>query len=123
MGHMIQPQSKSTIDILEAGLKPIIEIIDEGLHITKETELYWIKRLAFEGHFLENRDGLVVYQNKDYIFKIPDNLLNTIEMGESERLKCAISIVLDELPESSSVPIVIRIRTILEWAIRNNFDK
>lgn len=68
LGHIIKPQSKSTIDLITAGLNPIIECIEEGEQVSKETEMYWIKRLSFEGHFLENRDGLIVYQNKDYLF-------------------------------------------------------
>ena len=115
--HLINPISKSTIDLIAAGLKPIIEVIEEGDNVTTETEKYWIKRLDFEGHFLENRDGLIVYQNRDYIFTIPDNLLNSIDMTDNERLALSIKIVLDELPLSSNIPIVIRIKTILEWAL------
>lgn len=117
MGHMMSPQSKTTKDLIDIGVTPIIELIEEGENVTKETEMYWIKKLSFEGHYLENRDGLIVYQNRDYIFEIPEQLLNSIEMSENDRLKSAISIVLDELPLSSNVPIIIRIKTILEWAI------
>lgn len=117
IGHMVLPKSKTTKDLIDIGLVPIIELIEEGENVTKETEMYWIKKLSFEGHYLENRDGLIVYQNKDYIFQIPEQLLNFIEMGETDRPKSAISIVLDELPLASSVPIIIRIKTILEWAI------
>jgi len=119
LGHMMVSIHKTTIELISNNLCPKIEIIEDGDLVTKETEMYWIKRLASEGVYLENRVGVVNYQNRDGIFEIPEVLLNSLSISSEQKYKSAIEVVLDELPISSSVPIVIRIRTILEWAIKN----
>jgi len=117
IGHLVHQNQKTTKDLVSNGLKPKIECIEEGETVTKETEMYWIQRFKNEGIYLENRDGVINYQNRDWITEMPVELLNTIEMPDSERYKAAIELVLSEMPLSVSVPILIRIKTILEWAV------
>lgn len=116
MGHLVQPTA-TTKYLIECGHKPLMEVIESGDYVTKETETHWIKLLHLKGYSLDNKDGIVVYQNRDYIFNIPGDLLNSIEMSKEERLLNAIELTLEELPLSSNVPIILRIKTILEWAI------
>ena len=117
IGHLSISKHKTTIDLVANNLCPLIEVIEEGSHVTKDCEMYWIKRLSAEGSYLENIDGLVNYQNKDGIFDIPESLLNSLAITTEQRYLVAIETVLNELPLSSSVPIIIRIKTILEWAL------
>ncbi len=118
LGHIATSTHKTTLELVSQGLSPEIQSIEEGEHVTKDTEMYWIKRLAQEKVYLENRDGIINYQDKGYIFKIPEKLLNSIEMPIEDRYKCAIGIVLDELPMNPTVPIIQRIKVILEWALQ-----
>jgi len=117
IGHLYVSIHKTTIDLVTNNLCPIIEAIEDSESVTKETEMYWIKRLSGEGVYLENKDGLVNYQNRDGLFVIPEALLNSLPISLKQRYHGAIEAVLDELPLSSSVPIIIRIKTILEWAL------
>jgi hypothetical protein len=119
IGHLVNQNQKTTKDLVSSGLKPKIECIEEGEGVSMENEMYWIQRLTNEGVYLENRDGVINYQNRDWIFDMPTELLNTIEMPDYERYKAAIDLVLSEMPRSVSVPILIRIKTILEWATKN----
>lgn len=115
--HLSQQSQKTTQDLVAKGLCPIIEAIETGDNVTKETEIYWIQRIANQGIYLENRDGLINYQNRDYIYTFPAELLNTMGLSDTERYKAAIDLVLSEMPRSISVPIMIRIKAILEWAV------
>jgi len=119
IGHLYEQKQKTTQDLVAKGVTPIIEPIETNDTVSKETEMYWIQRLTNQGVYLENRDGLVNYQNRDYIYNFPAELLNTMELSEAERYKAAIDLVLSEMPRSVSVPIMIRIKAILEWAVEN----
>lgn len=122
-GHLYEQKQKTTKDLIAKGLKPIIECIEEGDEITKDLETYWIQRLTNQGVYLENRDKVINYQNKDYLYELPTELLNTVNLTEAERYKAAINLVLEEMPLSVSVPILIRIKAILEWAVAKDISK
>lgn len=98
-------------------LIPIVQAIETGDHITKQHEKEWIKKLSLEGYALDNIDGLKNYQNRDAIFTLPNELLNTIPLSIEDKYKTAINIALGELPEISNVPVVLRLKFILEWAL------
>lgn len=121
LGHITTKKSKTTKDLVDNGLLPIIKEIESGDGVTKETETYWIQRLTNQGVYLENRDKVVNYQNRDYLFEIPSQLADNLNLSNEERYLAAINLVLDEMPLSVSVPILIRIKTILEWAISKNY--
>lgn len=120
IGHLYEQKQKTTQDLVAKGITPIIESIEISDTVSKETEMYWIQRLTNQGIYLENRDGLVNYQNRDYIYNFPAELLNTMGLSEAERYKAAIDLVLSEMPRSVSVPVMIRIKAILEWAVEPN---
>lgn len=115
--HIVAQTQKTTRDLIEAGLMPIIEVIEEGINVTRDTETYWIQRYSAQGYYLENKDKVIKYQNRDYLYTLPTKLLNSIEFTECERYKAAIDLVLDEMPRYVSVPILMRIEALLNWAI------
>lgn len=117
IGHLYSKKQKTTNDLIIKGLLPKIELIEEGEGVTKDTETYWIERFTNEGVYLENRDKVIRYQNRDYLYELPSQLIDTMQISELERYKTAIDLVLGEMPLSVSVPILIRIKAILEWAI------
>ena len=116
-GHLSKQLQPTTRQLVEQGLQPIIEVIEDGADVDKITEMYHIKRLLSEGYKLENRDGVVNYQNRETLLNIPKALRDSLQLTENERLKIALKEVMNELPLSSSTPIVIRIKTIIEWAL------
>jgi len=116
IGHLYQP-TNTTKKLMSIGLIPDIQAIESGEDITKQNEKEWIRKLSLEGYVLDNIDGLKNYQNRDAIFTLPNDLLNTIPLSIEDKYKTAISIALKELPETSSVPIVLRLKFILEWAL------
>ncbi len=118
IGHLYQPTA-TTKKLMDIEIIPIIEIIETGDNITKANEKDWIKKLSLEGYNLDNIDGLKNYQNRDSLFTLPADLLNSIELSNEDKYKAAIKIALDELPETTSVPLVLRLKFILEWAINH----
>lgn len=118
LGHCNIPVHRSTIELLNIDLLPVIEVIDEGEHVTKATEMYWIKKLS-QSHALENIDGLVNYQERKNFFDLPKEIQNEINLSIEDRYRIAIELLLKEIPLSSSVPIMIRIKNLLDWASGN----
>jgi len=111
LGHMTHSKKLPTTELLlNSGLTPIIEIIEEGKNVTMETENYWIKKLKSEGYTLENtangRKPLLLEPRNPQAKYIGD-----------DKLKIALQQILDELPLSSSIPIVQRIKKIAEKAL------
>ena len=117
VGHLRAPKCETTKMLVNIGVSPIIEIVESGESVTTQTELYWIKKLNSEGIQLENKDGLINYQSRELIGNIPKGLLNNIDLTIEEKQRQALELILSELPLSSSTPIVLRIKTIIEWAL------
>lgn len=115
LGHCNIPIHMSTIALLSIDLLPVIEVIEDGDHVTKVTEMYWIKKLS-QQHVLENVDGLVNYQERKIFFDLPPEVQNEIQLRVEDRHRIAIELLLKEMPLSSSVPIMMRIKNILDWA-------
>ena len=115
MQHLASPKQKTTIELLNVDILPVIEIIVEGETVDKSTELYWIQKVA-KYYKLENTDGLVNYQNRKHLFELSENVINGIEMSEEDRRKIALELLIAEMPRHPSVPIMIRIANILKWA-------
>lgn len=116
LGHCNLPVHRSTIELLKIDLLPVIEVIAEGEHVTKETEMFWIKELAII-HPLENVDGLINYQERKNFFDLPLEVQSGIKLSKEDRHRIAIELLLKEMPLSSSVPIMIRIKNLLDWAV------
>ena len=115
LGHLAKPNTETTRMLVNIGLSPIINIIESGEIVSKETELYWIKKLNEEAVLLENKDGLINYQKRTG--NISDNLLNSIELTSEEKMRSSLEMIIKELPLSSSIPIVQRIKKLAEWAL------
>lgn len=128
VGYTIQAPSKRLLAHISSGtqittqylvsnnLAPIIEIIEEGEDVTKETETYYIKHYYSKGHKLENIDQVFNYQAKAAQIETPlsmkDKTLTRLEL-----MRTALHEILKELPLSSSIPIVKRIKNICETAL------
>lgn len=111
--HLQSDPQQTTKKLLKAKLQPIMEVIEEGENVTKHTETFWIKRLHSEGIELENISDIV---NLEYLHR-PSKAILSNSLTENERLRIALMEILDQLPLSSSVGIVIRIKHICETAL------
>ncbi len=111
--HINGPGHETSKVLKKAKIKPIVEILETGEHVTIDTELLWIKKLYQEGHKLENSSGIIT---AEYLKrKTKASLAN--KLPEPQRLRIALQEILDELPFSATIPIVIRVRHIAETAL------
>jgi len=111
--HLRTPITNRTKILLGVKINPIIKTVEEGIHVNKQTELFWIKKLHSEGVILENQSGIV---DLEYLKRETKSDFSK-HLPENERLRIALIEILNELPHESSVPIVVRIKHIAENAL------
>jgi len=117
IGHLASLVHETTKSLAEQGLSPIIEIIEEGVNVNKVTELYWIQKYSADGHKLENRDGLINYQSRNNAGFSDEELLKLYDLEPAEQYLFALNKIKAELPLSSNIPIVLRIKNIIETVV------
>lgn len=117
IGHLASLVHETTKNLASEGLSPVIEIIEEGVNVNKITELYWIQKYHSDGHKLENRDGLVNYQSRNNAGFLDEELLKLYDLEPVERYLFALNKIKSELPLSSNIPIILRIKNIIETTI------
>lgn len=117
MAHIAQQKLKNIIELAAVDKIPVLNTLEQGDHVTTKTEKEWIVKLHGEGAKLENLEGLLSYEERGYILNAPKELLDKADCDKEDKLKACLELILKELPLSSSIPIVLRIKNICEWGL------
>lgn len=117
LGHIIQTLHPTTKMLVDNSLVPIINILEEGESVTQATETYYINKYINDGFELENKSRPSLDQplNFDSLTILLSNIKT--QTGEVGVLKTALEMIRKELPLSSCIPIMQRIKNIVENAI------
>ena len=117
--HIQTKQVETTKFILNAGLLPIIEKIEEGDNISKAIEMQYIKQYLTDGHKLDNRDGVINYQKSDLEGISPKMAYDLSLLPKEDQYKAALNLILSELPLNATYPICVRIKDIIDTILLN----
>lgn len=116
--HIAKNHLPTTKYLISKGYKPTIQVLERGEYITLADEKKWIQKLHNKGVILENRDGLINYQDRSNLEFDNDEIYYLSTLSVEKRYETVIKRVLLELPLSSSIPIVIRIKNFCESALK-----
>ena len=119
MQHLSAKRLKTIVDLVANNLLPTLGILEQGEHVSTDTEKEWINKMFIQGEPLENIDGLLSHAERSYINGIPIALLNTINLSSEDRSIAALRFILNELPIDPNIPISLRIKNIAEWGLNN----
>lgn len=115
--HLAVNPLPTTKFLLGKGYTPVIDILEQGDNVTIDNEKKWIQKLHNQGVVLENKDGLINYQDRGNLEFTDDEIRYLSSLSVEERYKTVIKRVLHELPLDSSIPIVIRIKNFCETSL------
>jgi hypothetical protein len=108
----------TTKSLVNAGLRPLLGILEQGVDVTTQTEKYWIKKMLADGHPLENRDGVLNYQEKENFSFTDEEMTYILSLPKIEQYELIIKRILKELPRDPSTPIVVRIKNLCETVLK-----
>ena len=108
----------TTVKLLSTGYKPTLKILEQGDHVTLELERKYIKQFIKDGEPLENKDGVINYQAWSSDTNLTDNeIIYLRTLSIEDRYKTILERVLNELPNRSTIPVVIKIKNFINTVL------